>query len=613
VPGNPLLGKFGPIIMLAVVQLVLILAVPSTAPTAANSAFGTNGGYGAGGAGAGGGGGGGGGGVGPATTAGAAGPGGVAVGANGAVTSGSTTGGATTAGGGAAAAGGGGAVPTAYGSALANLPGDKTHCKSGRQFDPGLDFYAPPCVPGTPGAAYANNGGATWRGVTNNTIEVVNYVADYGAEVDQILKAQGLYYNADTAKAWNQAYANFINSHFQLWGRKIHIDQVEGTCRTVPPDYPCLINEMDTVVAKYHPYAVFWETTVCSACFAELSRLHVVNFGGGGFSDKFHNDNAPYSYDAGESATRIQSQFAQWWCNQMAGKPAAFAGTQNRTQNLRGMTRQLGVVSTNDPDNKKTVQSVLYPALARCGQSVKGHEYFYAQDINTATQQSQTEVAKMDTPTNPATSVLCLCDPVAPQFGYNASAGDNYWPESIIADDQTMDFDSNGQTYSNSDRSGDTLACPNGSSCPFDNAIGLSSNDPQVAASQDAAVNIWNTETGHHALPVPAATLDIVWSDYSMFASLVENSGPLLNPGRMQAAAPQMGMRGGDGVHPLKGFASNDWCWIQDARVVYWDRARTSPYNGKHGSYVQIEGGRFNLNFPRISGQPPAPAPEARH
>jgi hypothetical protein len=42
VPSNPLMGKFGPIVLLAVVQLVLVVAAPSTAPTAANSALGAN-------------------------------------------------------------------------------------------------------------------------------------------------------------------------------------------------------------------------------------------------------------------------------------------------------------------------------------------------------------------------------------------------------------------------------------------------------------------------------------------------------------------------------------------------------------------------------------------
>ena len=606
--GNPLFGKFGPIILLGVVQLVLILAVPSTAPNAATSALGggysnnagttatgptANGGVGGGGA----------------VNGGGTLPGGSVSGPGGTAT------GSTAAGGGAAVGGGAsGPATVASGAGLQKLPGDRTHCVGGREFDPNLDYYAPVCVPGMPGGPYPNNGGATWRGVTNNTIELVNYVADYGAEVDQILKAQGTYYNADTAKQWNAPFSNFINTHYNLWGRKIHIDTVAGTCTTVPPDYACLQSEMDSIVAKYHPYGVFWETTVCSVCFAELSRLHVVNFGGGGFSDKFLSDNAPYAYLAGESASRVQTQFAQWYCAQMAGKNAIFAGTKNTAQNFRNTKRQLGVFSTNDPDNKYTVQHVLYPALAKCGVSVNGHEYFYAQDINTATQQSQTAAAKMNTPTNPATSVLCLCDPVAPQFGQNAFATDNYWPETLIADDQTMDFDSAGQTYSTSD-GGDALSCPNNDPCEYDNAIGLSSDDPQVAPSQSAAAKIWKMETGGKAYPsgIGLATLDIVWSEYEMFASLIENTGPLLTPQRMRDAAPDLGARGGGNTgHPLKGFVRGGGAWTQDVRIVYWNKSKVSPYNGKHGTYVNIEGGRFNMNFAPMS-QPPAPAPENRH
>jgi hypothetical protein len=319
VPSNPLLGKFGPIILLAIVQLLIVLAVPSTAPGAdaagGDAAYGTTGTTGAAGT------------TDGSTVAGGAGgssavgPGGTVTGPGGSTAGGATSGSGTTTGG-----------ATAPGTA--QLTGSTKHCVDGRQFDPAIEYFAPPCVPGVPGAAFDNNGGATWQGVTDDTIEFVVYVADYGAEVNAILKAQGLYYNAQQARQWSEAYAKFISDHYQLYGRRIHVDTVQGGCRTVPPDYPCLIKDMDALVAKYHPYAVIWDTTVCSQCFAELSRLHVVNTGGGGFSDAFHNANAPYSYDAGESATRIQLAFADWWCNQMtsegnSGRTAIFAGDQN--------------------------------------------------------------------------------------------------------------------------------------------------------------------------------------------------------------------------------------------------------------------------------------------
>ncbi|HVA60460.1 MAG TPA: hypothetical protein VNG13_07970 [Mycobacteriales bacterium] len=598
---SPLLSKFGPLGLLVAMQLVLVLVLPSTAPGAnGSSALGT--GYSSG-TGAGG----------TTTTSGAPGTPGSTSGLPGAAATGAAgTGAAGTGSGQGPGPGVTGSQPTTTSVSTGGVGGDTTHCVSGRQYSPSIDFFAPPCTPGTVGAADPSNGGATWQGVTGQQIEVVNYVADYGAEVDAILKAQGLYYTAAQAQVWDGADAAFIDSHYQLYGRKIHIDSYQGTCTTVPPDYTCLIGEMDKIVTQYHPYAVFWNTTVCSACYAELSRLHVVNFGGAGFSDAFHNANAPYSFDAAESSSRVELQFAKWWCSQMtsqrgSGRTAIFAGTENPAQNFRHSKRVLGVISTNDPDNEATVKQVLFPALqSDCGESVT-HTYFYAQNINTATQQSQEGTARMDTTSNPATSVLCLCDPVAPQFAYNASASDNYWPESLIASDQTMDWDSSAQTYDGS------LACPNpNQGCPFDNAIGLGADDPQTAPAQSSAVKVWNLETGGKALPVSSAVLQIFWDNYNMLGSMIENTGPQLTPPRMQALAPQMGARGGGTTgYVLRQFLPNDWCWNQDVAVMYWDHKAISPYNGVAGHWIPVEGSRFNFNFPAFA-EPPAPEPENR-
>ncbi|HET7529357.1 MAG TPA: hypothetical protein VFJ98_00180 [Mycobacteriales bacterium] len=600
-PSNPLLGKFGPIVLLVVVQLVLVLAAPSTAPTANNAALGAPGS--------------------PYATTQSGVPG-AAAGVPGAVGPGAVSPGASApgaAGGGGVSGGSTSGASTSGGGASAAASGDLKHCVSGRQFDPKIDYYAPPCVPGLPGAAFPNNGGATWPGVTSDKIEVVNYVADYGAEVDAILKAQGLYYDASQAKQWNAAYEKFINDHFQLYGRKIHIDTVQGNCRTVPPDYPCLIGDMDKLVSTYHPYAVFWETTVCSQCFAELSRLHVVNMGGGGFSDAFHNANAPYSYDAGMSATNIELNFADWWCHQMtsqgnSGRTAIFAGNQNAAEDFRNKPRVLGVISTNDPDNENTVKQVLYPALKKgCGESVD-HEYFYAQDINTATTQSQQSEQAMNTPSNPATSVLCLCDPVAPQFGQNAFNNNNYWPEAILASDQTMDWDSIAQTYSSANHSNDSLSCPrNGNGCGWDGAVGIGGDPPQTSAADSAAAKVYKIGSGSNSLPTSVANLDIFWGDYSMLATLIQGNGPLLTPARMQAAAVRIPFRGGGRTgHPLRGFRNGSWCWTQDVRVVYWNPNVKSPYNGQPGHYIDIEGSRFSLgHFPTLK-QPPAPTADKR-
>ncbi|HET9732813.1 MAG TPA: hypothetical protein VFP54_09080 [Acidimicrobiales bacterium] len=522
--------------------------------------------------------------------------------------------------GGASAAGvvpGTGATASATaGAGGAAGAGDTGHCVQGREFDPGIDYYAPPCTPGTPGGRYPSNGGATAPGVTTDGITIVDYVTNYGAEINTILQAQGNLETATEAQAFDKVVASFINAHYVLYGRKINIVTYQGQCQAAPPDVQCLLPEMDSIVARYHPYAVLWQTSVCSACFAELARDHVVGFGGLGFSDQFANANAPYFYSATESATRVVDAFAQFWCAQLSSvdvpsRKTAFAGTQNPAENLNGQPRRLGVVSTNDPDNQNTVTNVLEPELRKdCGDKV-WHTYFYSQDVNTATQQTQAGIAAMNTSQNPATSVLCLCDVVAPQFSYGGSQQDNYYPEPIIASDQGMDADTAGQTYE--DNGGNaSVACPTPArGCPFDTAFGLSSGGAPEAQNNDAGTRVWHAGGGTGNVPLSGSALATsLWEQYNMMASLIENTGPDLTPARMQAAAPSLGTRGGGASgHYEVGFAPGDWQWIQDTRVVYWDKHTTSVYNGKPGAYVQVEGTRFNLGqFPSLPGGPPIPA-----
>src|SRR5438045_6942045 len=123
--------------------------------------------------------------------------------------------------------------------------------------------------------------------------------------------------------------------------------------------------------------------------------------GGDGFSDKFAHALEPYFYSGGESSTRVETGFAEWWCKNMTsvgtGRKVQYALPNNPAQNFNGQPRRLGVISTNDPDNEDTVKQVLAPALAKCGDKI-WHTYFYDQNINTAAQQVEAGISAMDTP-----------------------------------------------------------------------------------------------------------------------------------------------------------------------------------------------------------------------
>ena len=593
--------RYAPLAALAAIQLLIIAVVPSTASNKAQTAL-------------------------SAGSGGTSTGGDVGSGTSGATGTGSTaTGGGTSSGGGASATGGstgtgtgtatgggsttggtlpGGALnPSGGGSGTQASSGDTSHCVQGREFSPAVAYWAPPCVAGTPGATNVSNGGAQSMGVTGNQITIVDYNGDSGAEVDAILKAQGAYESYQNAQVLDKAYQNFINKFYVLYGRRVNIITYQGQCTTVPPDTNCLIPEMDKIASQYHPFAVFWNTTLCSQCFAELARDKVVTFGGIGFSDDFANQNAPYFFSSGESATRVEKAFAEFYCKQLNGGKVKFAGTGNPSQNFNGKPRVLGVISTNDPDNKSTVEKILYPALKDgCGVTVN-HVYYYAQDINTAAQQTSAAIAAMDTPTNPATIVLCLCDSVAPQFLYEGEKENNYFPENVIASDQGMEVDKAAQSYEGG------ISCVGGPPCEFDVAFGIGPEGPAKPSSNNEGTRIYALGGGTN-LPVDPNINGAVAENYVMIANLMENAGPNLTPATMQARAPAMGSVGGKtNDDALLQFTSGNWQWQQDNRVVYWAPHKPSKWNGVNGTFVSMEGSRFNLgDYPTLD-QPPIPNP----
>ena len=534
---------------------------------------------------------------------------------------GGASGGAQAGGSGAGAAGGAAAAASALAAKLPQAAsGDTTHCVGGREFSVSITWFAPPCVAGTPGGADAANGGSTWRmGVTGNQIEIVDYITNYGQEINTILEAQHQLVTAEEAVKFDKTMQDFLNKKFVLWGRKIHIDTVAGKCNY--QDDNCILPEIDGVISQYKPYAVLWFTTVCPECFSEIAHDGSIAFGGLGFSADFAKANAPFYYSAAGSSTLIEEAFAEWWCSSMSSanssRVVTYTGNQNSQQQFNGQKRVLGFIAPNKPDNENTITQYLWPRLHDlCGEDVsKFHHYFYAQDINTAAQQVQAGNAQMDTPTNPATSLVCICDVVAPQFSYQGEESNNYWPENFIADVQGMGQDPSAQTYDA------TFSCPSGNGtnpCAFDDAAGVAVADPQEDQNNDPGVRMWHAGGGSGALPgdsqgdvlsgVLATSLAQEWV---MMGMLIENTGPHLDPFTMQKLALQIPAISG-GNHPVLQFSADDWEWARSVRVVWWDPHRASSYNGTPGTWVTWPSPNtwFTLNhFPDEPEGPPGIPP----
>jgi len=444
----------------------------------------------------------------------------------------------------------------------------------------------PPCVATWAGG---DNGGATWQGVTSTAIKVIMYRPKDNAAVDAILRETGTYTDPNAEKQQFLLVADWINKHYQLYGRKIVPIYVHGTCDIAPPVDSCFRSEADSLVSKYKPFALFYASNTNEPAFHdELSRKGVVNWGGWGFSDSFNDNLRPYHYDlfmGGDTQAEITGA---WYCKRLAGKPARFAGTPS----LKSKTRKVVVTY---PDTAVTTPAAhhLESIIKSCAGSSAVVDGPYSSNTATATQQATTNTAKYKAAG--ATTVLWMSDPIAPAYGTKAQTAQNWLPEEVVAGGDLVDYDALAQTY-------DQTA--------WRHAFGPSDLGETKPIGQTDAGKIWKAEGKSGT---PASTTNLLTTYFLSLSGGLMAAGPKLTPltyeyGMLTMPGYDEWAKWHDPSLSYIKFGKGDYTGVSDIREVYWDPNVKSPANGRRGGYVALNHGqRYQLNqIP--SGEPNLPA-----
>lgn len=523
------------------------------------------------------------------------------------------SGGSGSGGGGAGGGGSGGAGSGGGGGGVA--AGDTSHCKAGRQFDPAIYEWAPPCVPKFTG----DNGGAPkgTRGVTKDTIKVVAVLGNYGAAVQKILESQGSP-TFGQFSAFAESAEKFINANYELYGRKVDLVPYQFKATTggeKAPNDAELRNEVRQIVQAHNPFAITWANSVSSGSYDEFSRLKVVNLGGYGFSDEFNLARRPYHWDVQMGGYQLAENVSAWYCNRMHGGGSAKATYAKSSSNfpLESRNRTLGIITTDDIENLKVVTRVKQLLKSKCGVEVN-HEYKYAQDISTLPQQRQAAYEAM-TKGATATTVMCFCDQVAPTFLYKTCSDNQYFPEHAIVATGVMDLDRAAQAYDHGaeypQKPSQRTTTGDGLYEQFENAFGLAQFPKQVPFAQTSAVRAWkaagNTTELYHS-----AEEELHY--YAMLAGMMQMAGPKLTPANLEQGAARLGKLGST-THQhssQRSLGPGDYTWNDSMREVYWAPLTPSAFNNVKGSYTSLNGGRSFLdgNFPNgLLALPPKPRP----
>ena len=480
-------------------------------------------------------------------------------------TDGRTAGGDTASGSNGGGGGGGGGETAAR---------DTRHCKGERQHD--VIYNAPLCVPKWPEGA--DNGGATYPGVTEKEIRFIMFQCQSNPQVDALLHSQGLAATDEETDAMLDAWAKVINKYYETYGRTFKWERIRGDCQTTPPD-PAKARQAAAEVAKKKPMFVY-ASGGGSAAADTFAQAGIVTVGIPWNINSFYAGRRPFRWDIFPTADETADWLAEYYCKKMAKKPASNAGRVIHPRvGDRTTIRKLAISVPDDGTG------VIVPAAQRVKRLVdecSGSNSLiitYQSDINRAEEQSRATVAKLIE--NGITTVTCMCDPIAPAFSTKTMTSNNYYPEHLLAGMGLLDYDVLGRLYD---------------PAQWQHAFGPSQLASMPPFEQTDAARVWRA-AGNSGNPCAACNL---LSGYmSLVGGMINAAGPNLNPGTIEAA--MVGTKysrggwaetGGRADVYLIRFGPNDYNAISDYREVMWSSTEPSRIDGKAGAYVPMKSGR---------------------
>jgi hypothetical protein len=464
-------------------------------------------------------------------------------------------------------------------------------CSSGTpQFD---SPYAAPCIAKFTGS----NGGATSNGVTATTINLSRRefpATANGQEIAAEAKAEGYALPQVTDQVMN-VFLNYFNSVYDLYGRKVVITPVQSTsnytAELLNTDQAQACADADKIANQDHDFGDIGigedfqggGTGVFAQCAAQQ---HLVEFDGGAyFNEGYYQQNNPYVWAVAQDCSRIAINSAEAFSKLLLGKKAVYAGDAT----LRDTTRKLGTYVPNLPAytscTQQSVQTMeqKYHVPAAQVSTV----FTYGLDISTFQQSVQQAIVQFKAAG--VTTIVTACDSFSLALLTKAAAAQNYHPEWLLNGVALDDTDSVAQTYDPTEVTG--------------HLFGLSEAPPQndFFGPTSPAGQLYQKLTGH---AIPAGT-DGAYDNLVWMFNALQAAGPDLTPQNMARgvhALPPLGAPAYNygkwdlNTGPTGAAGDGDHTLISDARFVYWDGTKTSPINGKPGTFIALfNGQRFGV------------------
>ncbi len=277
-----------------------------------------------------------------------------------------------------------------------------------------------------------DNGGATERGVTEDTINIVYW---RWMENDFILQyITGPIANDDSnadAEESLRKMLEYYETYYETYGRKVNLIFYEGT--GLISDAVSARADAVKIAEEYDPFMVWNGPTLTNAFEDELVSRGIACLScGPSQTIEYYRENDPLAWAFGMSAVQANLLAAEYVGKQLADRNAIYAGDTD----YQDQPRVFGRLWIDNGEASITNEADFEEQLAGYGVEVT-ESVSFALDPATLQEQASSAIAKFKAAG--VTSVLFSGDPISPRDFTREATAQGYYPEwvhigSVLAD-----------------------------------------------------------------------------------------------------------------------------------------------------------------------------------
>lgn len=461
------------------------------------------------------------------------------------------------------------------------LPGDgltgKTRggfaCREGVRQIP-WSAYAAECLPRFTG----DNGGPTYRGVTDTTIKFVVRRLPGDTAIGPISSASGF----GTPEDWDEArkaLVPYFNGTFELYGRKVIIEYFDGKGNVFDEinekGKQAACEDAKEIATSRNAFGVLtWGPAGTSGPFSECAAKEglFVPYGAQWYPESSYRDWHPYVWGQLAAADDMGHDAAEYIGKRLANRKARWAGDEESPgQGFRNRKRSFGMFVPAAPSYRTLGDIIVNDGVRKWNYTITSR-FDYESDPASMGRAVNDAIAQFKNAG--VTSIILASEFAAMKLLTRRAAAQDYFPEWVLVGMGWTDMESSA-------RECDQRAVDG-------HLFGMSQfGGPKMYDPKGEVFRTWRTVAPGRTAPdfMPFMYFHLV----DIFNKL-QLAGPNLTPQNIAA-----GIRGYTGGS--KHGAMGHWSYakrhvaISDAREIFWDGGATG-FDGKAGAYVETYRGR---------------------